>query len=115
MGRTHGRTAAQSPRWLTAEGGVVPLNAHMKLEFENVAGPVARLLGHSAAAALGFCGLGASEIALPLRALELTLLFADIGLFAVVFLSGVAVFAAETVSTATRRIRLALSEDSRDR
>jgi len=47
-------------------------------------------------------------------ALEQTLLFADIWLFAVIFLSGIAVFAVETVRAAKRRIEAALRENHRD-
>jgi len=46
--------------------------------------------------------------------LEQTLLFADVCLFAVIFLSGVAVFAAETVGTARRRIRHIVRENDRE-
>jgi hypothetical protein len=49
----------------------------------------------------------ASELARPLQVLEAILLFADVCLFAVIFLSAVAVFAAETIGAAKRRIRSA--------
>ena len=49
------------------------------------------------------------------RVLEETLLFADVCLFAVIFLSGAAVFAAETIAAAKRRIRSILAETHRDR
>lgn len=99
----------------------------MRYEFEEIVFPLARLLGHSLAAAVGFCGLGAislipifviklliaiavPELAHPLRALETALLLADIALFAVIFIGGVAVFAVETTGTAWRRIRAALGD-----
>jgi hypothetical protein len=47
-------------------------------------------------------------LAQPLRALEVTPLLADIALFSVIFVSGVAVFAADAIATARRRIRDAL-------
>lgn len=88
-------------------------------EFVMAASPVTRLLGHSLAVALGFCGLaaismipigamkvliwlGIGHLAEPLHALETLLLVVDICLFGIVFLSGVAVFLVETL-TATRR------------
>jgi len=88
-------------------------------------------LGHALAAALGFCGLGLislipilvvkallwlgfSELAGPLRSLEAALLFADIGLFALVLLSGIAVFAVETIAAARRRIRHAWKGSGHD-
>jgi hypothetical protein len=81
----------------------------MDFEFEDAAAPMARLLGRSVAAVIAFCALaaislipimvlkmlfliGISELVLPLRVVEQTLLFADACLFAVIFLSGVAVF-----------------------
>jgi hypothetical protein len=51
----------------------------------------------------------------PLRVLAEILLFADIILFGVVFLSEMAVFAADTVATARQRIRNALKDVDRDR
>jgi hypothetical protein len=103
----------------------------MNFEFEDAAAPMARLLGRSVAAAIAFCALaaislipimvlkmlfliGISELVLPLRVVEQTLLFADACLFAVIFLSGVAVFAAETIGAAKRRIEAALSESHDD-
>ncbi|MGH8802427.1 MAG: hypothetical protein ACREX6_09075, partial [Casimicrobiaceae bacterium] len=100
-------------------------------EVENTLSPVARLIGHSFAAAFGFCGLGAAallpilavklflwlgfdELASSLRILEVGLLFADIVQFAVVFLSGVSVFSVETVVAAKRRIQTTISADSHD-
>lgn len=96
-------------------------------QLEHTLSPISRLLGHSLAAAVGFCGLGFiallpiltirlflwagfDELAMPLRVLEAGLLFADIFLFAVVFLSGLAVFSVETIVAARRRIRQALKE-----
>src|SRR5947207_15223543 len=93
----------------------------IKNELEEVVLPVARLLGHALAAALGFCALGLislipivvvrlllwlgfAELAGPLRMLEVVLLFADIALFAVVLFAGIAVFAVETIAAAWRRI-----------
>ena len=104
----------------------------MKLSIEEVAAPLARLIGHSLAAAVGFCALavislipiqivkvlsllGFSQIARPLHVLEQTLLFADVCLFAVNFLSGVSVFAAESVDAARRRINKPLGGKDRDR
>lgn len=103
----------------------------MKPAFEDVVAPLVRLIGHSVAAAAGFCALaaislipievvkllallGLSELARPLQILEEILLFADVCLFAVIFLSAVAVFAAETIGAAKRRIR-SLGENDRDR
>ena len=77
----------------------------IKNEFEGAVLPVARLLGHALAAALGFCALGLislipilvvklllwlgfAELARPLRTSEVALLFADIVLFAVVLFAG---------------------------
>jgi hypothetical protein len=59
--------------------------------------------------------LGFTELARPLRVLEETLLFADVRLFAVIFPSGAAVFAAETITAAKRRISHLLGETHRDR
>lgn len=104
----------------------------MKIAFEDAAMPLARLVGHSLAAAAGFCALaaislipievvkllllfGVSELVRPLQVLEQTLLFADVCLFAVIFLSAIAVFAAETIGAAKRRIKAALGGDYRDR
>lgn len=95
---------------------------HLKEEFVTSASPVTRLLGHSLAVALGFCGLagislipvgaiklliwlGMEQLAGPLHALETLLLVVDIVLFGVVFLSGVVVFAAETLATTIRQIK----------
>jgi len=104
----------------------------MKLAILQAAAPLARLIGHSLAAAVGFCALAAislipiqvvklltllgfSQIARPLRVLEQTLLFADICLFAITFVSGVAVFAAETIDAARRRISKILGANDHDR
>ena len=104
----------------------------MKRAVEEAAAPLARLIGHSLAAAVGFCALAAislipiqavkvltllgfSQIARPLHVLEQALLFADVCLFAVNFISGVAVFAAETVDAARRRITRILIGKDRDR
>jgi len=104
----------------------------VKLAIEQTAAPLVRLVGHSLAAAVGFCALAAislipiqvvkmlmllgfSQITRPLQILEQTLLFADVCLFAVIFLSGVAVFAAETIDAATRRIRNVLGAKDHDR
>jgi len=104
----------------------------VKFEFEDAAVPLAKLIGHSVAAAVAFCAiagicliplivlkllsfLGVSDLDLPLRVLAEILLFADITQFGVVFLSEVAVFAADTVATARRRIRDALNDVNRDR
>ena len=99
----------------------------IKNEFEGAVLPVARLLGHALAAALGFCALGLislipilvvklplwlgfAELAGPLRTLEIALLFADIVLFAVVLFAGIAVFAVDTISAAWRRIEVVSKE-----
>ncbi len=99
----------------------------LKDEFETSVSPVARLLGHSLAAAMGFCGLalislipvgvvrvliwvGMESLAVPLHTLENLLLAADVALFAVVFLSGVIVFAAETLTSARHQIKRAWKE-----
>lgn len=104
---------------------------NIRTKFEDAAIPVARLLGHALAAALGSCGLGLislipilvvkallwlgfSGLAGPLRRLEAPLLFADIGPFALVLLSGIAVFAAETIAAARRRIRHARKDSGHD-
>ena len=103
----------------------------MKNEFEEAARPVARLLGHSLAAALGFVGialislipisvlklvlaLGVDELASPLRILEVMLLVADMLLFTVVFLTGVVVFAAETLASAKSQISKAWKDGGHD-
>jgi hypothetical protein len=103
----------------------------VKIELEDAAAPLARLLGHSVAAAVGFCALaaisiiplevlrllsqiGISELVQPLRVLEQTLLFADVCLFAVIFVSAIAVFAADTLGAARRRIQAALRESDHD-
>lgn len=95
---------------------------HLKEEFVTAASPVTRLLGHSLAVALGFCGLamislipivaiktliclGIIQLVEPLHFLETLLLIVDILLFGVVFLSGVAVFVAETLATTIRQIK----------
>jgi hypothetical protein len=48
------------------------------------------------------------------RVLEQTLLFADVCLFAVIFVSAIAVFAADTLGAARRRIQAALRESDHD-
>jgi len=100
---------------------------HLKEEFVTAASPVTRLLGHSLAVALGFCGLaiislvpigaikaliwfGIVQLVEPLHALETLLLIVDIVLFAVVFMSGVAVFAAETLAATAKQIKTAWRE-----
>ncbi|HJU23600.1 MAG TPA: hypothetical protein VJ891_13915 [Casimicrobiaceae bacterium] len=102
----------------------------MKLEYETAVA-LAELLGHSLAAAIGFCALvaisvipilalrllvflGASELSMPLKFLEQLLLLADVSLFAVTFLSGLAAFTADTVAAARRRIRAHWREDDDD-
>jgi hypothetical protein len=104
----------------------------MKQWIEEIGVPLARLVGHAFAAAVGFFALAAislipieivkvlallgfSEISRKLELLEQTLLFADACLFAVIFLSAAAVFAAETLDAARRRIRTALGGHRRDR
>jgi hypothetical protein len=93
----------------------------IKKEFETAASPIARLIGHSLASAFGFCSLtvvslipivvirllinaGFDQLAEPLHSLEMLLLIVDIVLFMVVFLSGVVVFAVETLATARDQI-----------
>jgi hypothetical protein len=84
-------------------------------------GAVARFLGHSAAAALGFAGLtaisvvpksmlrvlrdlGFDEVGISLHPLEAVLQIIDAMLFLAVFLTGAAVFIAEVLADAERRI-----------
>jgi ABC-type uncharacterized transport system permease subunit len=114
---------------------VPPLSEECVVEingpFARTLSPMARLLGHSLAAALGFCGLGLiallpiaaikfflwlgfTELATPLRIVETGLLLADIFLFAVVFLSGLAVFSVEAIAAAKRRIEDAWKERNHD-
>jgi hypothetical protein len=114
-----------------AHCGIGPANVmpaiDIKNEFEGAILPVARLLGHALAAALGFCALGLislipilivrlllwlgfAELAGPLRTLEAALLFADIALFAVVLFAGIAVFAVETIAIAWRRTKVMWKE-----
>lgn len=83
--------------------------------------PVAKLLGHSLASALGFAGLavislvplgvvhllhafGLEQLAVELHGLESFLLMLDIVLSGTVFLSGVVVFLAEILAEAKRQI-----------
>jgi hypothetical protein len=90
-------------------------------ETEKALAPVARFLGHSFAAAIGFAGLalislipigvihaikawGDAELAGSLRWLELTLLTVDIGLFMTVFVAGAVIFAAEMYVETEARI-----------
>lgn len=91
-------------------------------------GPVMRLVGHSASAVLGFAGiailalipivvvkfviyLGASELATPLHYLEIMMLFADVALFALVFLMGIVIFLVESMVYAKREIAIILKDD----
>ena len=84
-------------------------------------GAVARFLGHSAAAALGFVGLtaisllpisalrllhaiGFDQVSVSLHPLETVLQVTDATLFLAVFLTGAAVFCAEVFADAERRI-----------
>ena len=93
----------------------------VRVEIEKSVSPVARLLGHSTAAALGFVGialvsllpvgvvrliqmLGVADLADWLHLLEVVLLVADIALFLVVFLAGVVVFLAEVYFETEGRI-----------
>jgi hypothetical protein len=121
----------------SAEPPIAPLARHLQLcrmkpWMEEIGAPLVRLVGHAFAAAVGFFALAAislipievvkvlallgfSEISRPLEILEQTLLFADACLFAVIFLSATASFAAETFAVARRRIRSALREHRRDR
>lgn len=97
---------------------------HVKGEFLSAASPVARLLGHSLAVVIGFAGLalisllpiavvrlliwiGMPQLAEPLHLLETLLLLVDIGLFGIVFLTGVVVFLVETLATTKRQIKAA--------
>ncbi len=98
--------------------------SHLKDEFVSAASPVARFLGHSLAVAAGFFGLamislipigtvrlliwgGMDQLAGQLHLLESLLLAVDIALFGVVFLSGVAVFLAETLASTIRQVKRA--------
>lgn len=95
--------------------------ASLRREIEHSASPVARLLGHSLAAALGFVGIalislipvsvvsllqrvGVGDLAAWLRGLEVVLVIADIGLFVAVFLAGIVVFLAEMYFETEARI-----------
>lgn len=97
---------------------------HIQQDFVHAASPVTRFLGHSLAVALGFCGLavislipigvvkllirfGVDQLAGTLHGLETLLLVVDIGLFGIVFLSGAAVFLAETLATSLEQIKSA--------
>jgi hypothetical protein len=90
-------------------------------EFEQPLAAVARFLGHSVAAALGFAGLaaisllpiaavrvlnafGVDDLALRLHALEAMLEIVDLLLFTAVFLAGAIVFLAEVYIDGERRI-----------
>lgn len=90
-------------------------------ESEKALEPVARFLGHSLAAAVGFVGLalialipigaihlikrwGDADLAGSLHWLEVALLTVDIVLFLAVFLAGAAVFAAEIYVETESRI-----------
>jgi hypothetical protein len=96
----------------------------LKDEFITAASPVMRLLGHSLATAIGFCGLalislvpigvvkaliwlGIGQLVELLHALETLLLVVDVGLFGVIFLAGVAVFVVETLVATKRQINAA--------
>lgn len=98
--------------------------SHLTDEFVSAASPVSRFLGHSLSVAFGFFGLalislipigtvrllicaGMDQLAGPLHLLETLLLTVDIALFGVVFLSGVAVFLAETLASTIRQVKLA--------
>lgn len=86
------------------------------------AGPVARLIGHSLAASLGFAGLalttlipigvvrllvmnGFGQLAESLHWLEVALFIGDVALFSVVFLTGVIIFIVETIIYAYEEIK----------
>lgn len=96
--------------------------SHLTNEFVLAASPVARFLGHTLAVALGFLGLalislipigavrlliwaGMDQLAGSLHLLESLLLTVDILLFGVVFLSGAAIFLAETLASTIRQIK----------
>lgn len=100
----------------------------VKSELGAASAPIARLIGHSLASAIGFCELalvslipigairllifaGLDQLAEPLHSLESLLLLVDIGLFAVVFLSGVVIFAVEMLATTIRRIKEVWKDD----
>jgi hypothetical protein len=96
----------------------------LKDKFATAAFPVIRLLGHSLATAIGFCGLalislipigvvkvliwlGIRQLVELLHALETLLLVIDVGLFGVIFLTGVAVFVVEVLASTKRQINAA--------
>jgi hypothetical protein len=100
----------------------------LKDEFVTAASPMMRLLGHSLATAIGFCGLalislvpigvvkmliwlGIRQLVELLYALETLLLIVDVGLFSVIFLTGVAVFVVETLAATKRQINAAWRND----
>lgn len=100
----------------------------VKKEFISAASPVARLLGHSLAVALGFCGLavismipvgiikvliwlGIESLIEPLHALEKFLLYVDVGLFSLVFSTGVIVFVVEVAASTKRQVIMAWRHD----
>jgi hypothetical protein len=94
-------------------------------EIGRALSPVARFLGHSLAAALGFAGLallslvpvgvvrglhalGVADLVMWLHGLETMLFIVDVVLFVAVFLAGAIVFLAETYVDAQARIMVAL-------
>lgn len=84
-------------------------------------GPVMRLVGHSAGAVFGFAAiailalipigvvklvafLGATQLLEPLHYLEIMMLFADVVLFALVFLNGLLIFLVESFMYTKREL-----------
>jgi|CABS01.1.fsa_nt_gi predicted membrane channel-forming protein YqfA (hemolysin III family) len=100
----------------------------MENALRKIGAETGMLVAHSIAAAVGFTGLaiasaipllvshflimlGLSQLEEPLHILESVLLSADILLFLVVFLSGVAVYLVATVAHAVKEIRAITSGD----
>lgn len=96
-------------------------------DFIKSASPISRLMGHSLASAFGFCGLaiisliplgiirvliylGLDILAEPLHTLENLLFVVDMGVFAIVFLTGVLVFTIEIIANTISSIRKILRE-----
>ncbi len=95
--------------------------------FLEAASPISRLLGRTAADAIGFCGLGiismvpvlflkslvwlgADHLAQLMEPLETGLVLADMTLFGVIFLAGIVVFAVEEIVAAYIAIRKILEK-----
>lgn len=93
----------------------------VKNEFKSAASPIARLIGHSLAVALGFVvfavvsalpllvvrlliSMGMSDLASALHSIEYLIFALDVGIFVVVLLTGVVVFVVETLATTRNKV-----------